>query len=189
MSSSDESAHNFTGWKTLDNNVWMSVYAKTSVQGYTDVLLIIDRVSFDIEIYPDWTYALRMPTRSDCDVSPSWLQNETIIMGFSHASDTNRTLTQVPGPRVMVATTEFFENTDSFPRVAWPEAYSVKANSPQALPEQYQVCAGNGWLLPGVSLHVRDARAKLSPHINRVQVAIPFLGIVILVNIVKIFGI
>ena len=101
ISSSYESTYNFTGWKTLENNVWTSVYATNSVQGYTDALIIIDRVSFDIKIYRNWTYAPRRPAPSDCDVGPSRLHNETTIMGFLHASDTNRTLTQVPGPRVM----------------------------------------------------------------------------------------
>jgi hypothetical protein len=135
ISPSDESTYNSKGWKTLENNVWTSVNATNSVQGYTDVLLIIDHVSLDIKVYPNWTYALRRPAQSDCDVSPSWLHNETTIMGFPHASDTNRTLTQVPGSRVMVATTELFKNNNLFSRLVWPEAYSVEANIPHALPE------------------------------------------------------
>jgi hypothetical protein len=51
------------------------------------------------------------------------------------------------------------------------------------------ICPNGGWLVPATAFHVIYARAKVNAYANRVQVAIPFLTIVILSNTVKIVGI
>jgi hypothetical protein len=178
-------------WKKLENTEWSNIYATSWVPGYSDIHLIIDRVSFDVEIARNWSYSLHASNGTTCGRPVSWLRNESLDLTFSLLPNatTLDPKQQSLHPRFMVNTTDFWDNGDEFPDLEWPSSYEVKANTSQTLRDHFELCPKDGWLRPTTAFHVQNAWAKVVPYANRVQVALPFLAIVIVSNMVKIIGI
>jgi hypothetical protein len=178
-------------WKKLNNTEWSRIYATSWVPRYSDIHLIIDRVSFDVEIARNWSYTLHASNGITCGRPVSWLRNESLEFTFSlspNATTLDPKL-QNPRPRFMVDTTDFWDNIEKYPNLQWPSSYEVKANTSQTLRDHFELCPKDGWLRPITAFHVQNAWTKVDPDANRVHVALPFLAIVIRSNMIMIIGI
>lgn len=179
-------------WKKLENKDWSNLYATSWVPGFSDIHLIVDRVAFDVHVLQNWSYTLEVPNGTICGRPVSWLHNESLDITFSlwsTASTLDHDQRFDPRSRFMVNITDYWNNIKTFPDLQWPSSYAVHENTSQTLANYFEVCLEDGWLLPTTAFHVQDAQAKVNPYANRVQVAIPFLSVVILSNIVKIASI
>jgi hypothetical protein len=189
FTSYNSTSENLT-WKTFENKDWSRMYATSWVPGYSDLQLIIDQFSFEVQVLQNWSYSLQSPLGSECSWPAVWIHNESFTMDVSHFRD-NNTLQPKSSQksRFVVDSFELQNNSTAFPEVKWPVPHPIKANDSITLDTYLKVCPDGGWLTPATAFHVQYARAKVNPYANRVQVAIPFFTIVIFSNIVKIVGI
>ena len=86
-------------------------------------------------------------------------------------------------PRIFVSNTGVHDLD-----VYWP-VQELIATGVEPLMSIHSLCSESGWLPSNTVFHVQHTLAKTVPYANRVQVATPFLRIVIASNIAKIFGI
>jgi hypothetical protein len=177
-------------WKTLENKDWSRIYATSWVPGYSDLQLIVDQFSFEIQVLQNWSYTIQTPTGRECGWSAVRARNETLTtIDVTQLSGGTIVPNSSQSSRFFVDADELRDNEAALPKVAWPAPYAIAANGSRTLDDYLKICPDGGWLTPATAFHVAYARAKANPYANRVQVAIPFLAVVILSNIVKIFGI
>jgi hypothetical protein len=161
-----------------------------SVPGYSDIQLMVDQLSFEVQVFQNWSYSLEFPTSSECGWTAVPLHNETLNIDVIHFEKEG---TVAPNPRqssrFFVRSDEFLGNTTAFPEVKWPDPYLIKANNTVTLANYVKLCPDGGWVDPATAFHVTYARAKVNRYGNRVQISTLFLSIVIISNIVKIVGI
>jgi hypothetical protein len=189
LSAYNSSSENLT-WKKLENKDWPRIYATPWVPGYGDLQLIIDQFSFEIQVFQNWSYTIQSPTGRDCGWLAVRARNETINT-IDVTQPGNGTFEPKPrqNSRFFVDADEMRDYDAGLPKVAWPAPQAIVANGSRILDDYLKICPDGGWLTPATGFHVTYARAKVNPYANRVQVAIPFLIVVILSNIAKVAGI
>ncbi|KAH7071048.1 hypothetical protein FB567DRAFT_598307 [Paraphoma chrysanthemicola] len=170
-------------WKMLNNKDWSRIYAAENISGYSDLHLMIDQVSFEIQVQQNWSYTLRLPTSvENCDWGSTSRQNETFNIGVGFSTDPKvlqiRPIDRTA--RFVASIDDFTANKTEFPGLTLPAILPGKIGN---------ICPGTGWLQAHPALYVKHARAKINNLANRVQVAIPFLCVVIACNFIKVIGI
>ncbi|KAH7062959.1 hypothetical protein BKA63DRAFT_189701 [Paraphoma chrysanthemicola] len=182
----DEDALYGGDWKTLNNKDWSRIYATEKVSGYGDLHLLIDQVSFEIQVQQNWSYTLRLSESvENCDWGSASRQNETFNLEVGISTDPKVLQIRPTGhtARFVASIEDFTANKTEFPEYALPNTNILLSDSHE------NICPGTGWLKSYPALHVKHARAKISKLGTRVQVALPFLSIVIASNVIKVIGI
>jgi hypothetical protein len=117
-------------WKRLEDKDWSKIYGMPSVPGYSDIQLMVDQLSFEVQVFQNWSYSLEFPTSSECGWTAVPLHNETLNIDVIHFEKEG---TVAPNPRqssrFFVRSDEFLGNTTAFPEVKWPDPYLIKANN------------------------------------------------------------
>jgi hypothetical protein len=131
------------GWKTLENKEWSNIYATSSVPGYSDIHLMVDRVSFDVEILKNWTYALKAPNETSCGGPTFWLRHDRLEATFS-PDWYDSSVIQTSASRAMVDLEDLRIDVNKFPSLQWPVPYDVRLNSSQSLHDYFKVCLDDG---------------------------------------------
>lgn len=182
----DEDALYGGDWKTLNNKDWSRIYATEKVSGYGDLHLLIDQVSFEIQVQQNWSYTLRLSESvENCDWGSTSRQNETFNLEVGFSTDPKLLQIRPTGhtARFVASIEDFTANKTEFPEYALPNTNMLLSDSDE------NICPCTGWLKSYPALHVKHARAKISKLGTRVQVALPFLSIVIASNVIKVIGI
>jgi hypothetical protein len=193
ISSVTRTAKKPSSWKTLNNKEWLSSYATSTVTDYSDLHLIIDQASFGIRLSQNWSYSLETPpTTIDCDWPTVLLNGSGFKISMSHSSDSNILMPASVQPYRFVLNlnmTHRSGNVSNVPDLPWPEPYSFIAAGNMSLRDRLDICPDGEWLGPRTAFHVHEAHARINPYANRVQIAVPFLSIVIFANIIKVIAI
>jgi hypothetical protein len=189
-SSIDEISSEMSTWKTLDNEEWQRVYATSTVPGYSDLHLMIDQVSYGIHMYQNWTSALVAPTNMSCDWPVIHYNSSIFDVRMNRSSKPNILSPLAIQPiRFFRPLVESLSPNTSYPDLPWPSSYFIQAGGDVGARGVLTACPKNDWLGPLTAFHVKEARAKINSYANRVQIAIPFLSIVIIANLIKVIAI
>lgn len=182
-------------WKKMENKDWTKTYSTSCVPGYGDLLLVVDQASFAISIHENWSYTLSNPDASDMSCAWKSTPPNNNVWEVSVSRNLTSGVLQPRRPiepqnlRVVTDIVRKPNGTFTIPELKWPQAVTIKTHEAVTLKHHTSLCEEGGWLLPGIAFHVQNARAKVIPYANRVQVAIVFLTIVLACNIAKIVGI
>jgi hypothetical protein len=189
-SSIDEISKEMSTWKSLDNEEWQRIYATSTVPGYSDLHLLIDQVSYGMRMHRNWSYTLESPANMSCDW-PAISYDDLNFDVRMHHDQKSSTL----GP-MEIQPFRFFrslvylpDTNQTLPDSPWPGPRSIQAGEAVGVQGVLAACPKNGWLGPSTAFHVKEARAKVNSYANRVQIAIPFLSIVIIANFIKVIAI
>lgn len=146
-------------------------------------------MSYQVQVTTDWQYSLHAPDpqANDCGWPAVWFGNES----FNIAAKLTPNLTTmdpiIQTSRYVVPRDDYaVDTTGRYPTLEWPGPYKIQANSSDSLLSHLQICPDTGWLSSASAFHVQFGRAKKNPYANRVQIAIPFLSLVIASNLIKI---
>jgi hypothetical protein len=167
-------------WQNLTNKEWPQLYVTDHVPGLSDLQLIVDQVSFEIHVNQNWTYSLFTPANQTCDWRPASKQNKTFDLVVEFSTNQSNSIVPQVQSRLTASLEELARWPMEYPELVWPIVLENRT---------WTICPGTGWLQYHSAFHVLRARAKVNGLANRVQVAIPFLSIVIASNIVKVIGI
>jgi hypothetical protein len=174
------SERNESNWQHLTNKEWPQLYATDHVPGFSDLQLIVDKVSFEIRVNQNWTYSLFTPANQTCDWRPASKQNKTFDLVVEFSTTQLNSIVPQAQSRLIASIEELAGSPVEYPELVWPTVLENRT---------WTICPGTGWLQYHSAFHVLRARAKVNGLANRVQVAIPFLSVVIASNIVKVIGI
>jgi hypothetical protein len=182
-----------SGWKYLTNEQWVPIYSEQYISGdFGDLLLLIDRASSTVKLHPNLTFSVEAPTSSSC----SWRQilygeeqvNISIPTTFDYATgELVPSIGSVSEEYRVVFDIPFDPGSaDLTPLVPWPHFNQVNVTDSK-LSDVLTICPSYWISNPGnSSYHVNYAYAKSRQSTSKVQVALPFLGVVIFMNVVKV---
>jgi hypothetical protein len=177
-------------WKSLDNEEWQRIYATSTVPGYSDLHLLIDQVSYGMRMYQNWSYALVSPDNVSCD----WptVSRDTFNFDVRIQQDAQASMlypVEIQPFRFFRPLADALDTNQTLPDSPWPEPHFIQAGGDVGARDWLTACPKTGWLGPSTAFHVKEARAKVNSYANRVQIAIPFLSIVIVANFIKVIAI
>lgn len=177
----------------MENKDWTRSYSRMYSPEYGDLLLVVDKISFRFSIYQNWSYALEVPTmsRNPCNWTAVSSSSSNIeIPAYLNFTSEKFVWQPDTGGRYRVVLDVADINSTFTPAVPWPEFRFRNASEGTGGSEDLRVCPETGWLVETKSMfHVHHARAKPRGHSSRIQIALPFLAIVISSNIAKVTGI
>ena len=183
-----EASSEISAWKKLNNEEWPRIYSTSWVPGYGDIALVVDKVSFEVLVHQNWTYSLEAPSHHSCGWSSAWIHDGKFDLTLSYTPKSrNLELAPAQSSRLFMSVDDLRDNFTEAPALNWPQPYLIEAGN--ATKSVWELCPDDGWLHWESAFHVQHARAKVHHLANRVQVAIPFLAIVIASNIAKVIGI
>jgi hypothetical protein len=189
-SSIEEISKEMSTWKSLDNEEWQRIYATSTVPGYSDLHLLIDQVSYGMRMHQNWSYTLESPANMSCDW-PAISYDDLNFDVRMHHDQKSSTLSpmEIQPFRFFRPLVYLPDTNQSPPDSPWPGPRSIQAGEAVGVQGVLDACPKNGWLGPSTAFHVKEARAKVNSYANRVQIAIPFLSIVIIANFIKVIAI
>lgn len=185
------SDQDYTGWQNLSNKDWKSLYSMQYVPGYGDLHLMVDKLSFNPSINMNWTFALENPNNAPGSCKWSlWLINpDAAYKYFISGNFSGNTIK--PGAVGTQYRLEYMLGDPAnppFPEYEWPKPLIIRVNEIKAITEVINLCSEKDYLLDA-PLHVSYAMAQRIPNASKVQIALPFLIIVVVANIIKIIAI
>lgn len=185
------------GWKLLQNADWQRIYSRQYGSGFRDLRLIAHNASFEFEIDMDWKITLNTSSNGlqDCSWKP-WLANSPFSEfpiqwdNLTGAVQPAKNKSNDLGLKMVInmTTLSVSNRTESdliYPTINWPSFPVVITNdSVQRFPEGARLCPGSSWL-QGYPLQIHHAFAEPVEFNTRVQIALPFIIIVIVANALK----
>jgi hypothetical protein len=111
-------------WEKLENKDWPQMYASSSAPGYSDLQVIVDQLSLEIEVHQNWSYSLQPPKTSECNWTAVPLHNETLnieVVRFHNNGTMEPKAHQ--SSKFFVGTDEFLSNKTALPEIQWPVPY------------------------------------------------------------------
>ena len=178
-------AHN-TQWKTLSNPQWTHIYSYEYVSGFSDLLLVLNNASATVRVNSDWSYSLESPTSASCSWNPIY-ETDDISISFGFNLSTRKIVPVLHDENRIIFALDDANTFGLDPQ--WPKFDQVNVNNTYR--RSLSLCPDSGWLAEPSksSLHVEYAHAKVRPYASKVQIALPFLVIVLAANIFKTVGI
>jgi len=195
---------NNTDWKVLPNPVWSCLYSMPYVAGYGDLRLVVQSVSLEVRLDPNWGMSLENPSydetvnkseadRKYCDWKP-WLVN-TPVPGFQIQLDTSTgtvsPVENVTGYRLVVDISS--SPLDSslngsgipLPQLNWPQFPAINSRDKTSIVDGITLCPDSTSWMAQYQLQIKHALARPTPYASRVHMALPFVLIVIAANFIK----
>jgi hypothetical protein len=142
-------------------------------------------------VHRNWTYSLSVPSGQGevCLWDPIPLSNGISSIEVSHTPTSNDlSIQSQDSTRLIADVSQLLNTTREILDLNWL-VQTLMATGHISLTSIHLLCLGNGSLPSDTTFHVQHAIARKLPYANRVQVAVPFLGIVIVANIAKLAGI
>lgn len=190
------SSHDYTGWRKLENKDWKDSYSTQWVSDYGDLHLIVDQIAFSMQLNETLGFELDTFAYNSTADDPgpfcnwtSWPTHQTeyhypVTVDFSSST---LKLQAVPADiRLEYPLSD--PNNPPFPDYSLPTYPLINVSETLSIMDQIGLCPNKDWLL-ATPLHVGYAMAEIIPDSSKVQIALPFLLIVIAANIAKVVAI
>lgn len=175
--------------RQLSNTQWQSLYNTQYVPGAGDLFLIVDMISFNITFdVTNRTWNFQTHNLTNIEIANpldgthwNFHQNETWInVPVRIDSSGNFQIEAYPPQKAFVDINDY---NSSLPNVVWPKPITINASSTVTWKQALTLSPDN-W--NNDSLHISYAYSKPVKNGAMVQIALPFMVIVVICNAVKV---
>ncbi|KAJ4292407.1 hypothetical protein N0V90_009069 [Kalmusia sp. IMI 367209] len=190
---SNTTDQDYLGWDKLENKDWKRLYSTQYVSDYGDLHLVVDQVAFSMRLNENLTFALDMNifnnSTQNAEQYCAWTSISTHQTEYSFPMTVDfstRSLKPQDAPAgVRLEYPLSSPDNPPFPKYTWPVFAITNVSETKSIDAKVTLCPDKDWLLPA-PLHISFAMAQKISDASKVQIALPFLLVVIVANITKI---